>query len=185
MSTQVPNGTIPGISIIEFPQHKDNRGTFQKVFSQFVFDGAGQEFFTKQVNYSKNPEVGILRGLHYQASDELEKKIIHCVQGGIFDVIVDVRKGSPTFLQWESYEMEGGQSKVITVPAGCAHGFQTTKSDTIILYLHTAEYAEDKQFGLNALDPKLGINWPTIPAKRSATDEARPFIQTFWEGVPS
>jgi dTDP-4-dehydrorhamnose 3,5-epimerase len=185
MSSQVRNGTIPGISIIEFPQHKDIRGTFQKVFSQFVFDGAGHEFFIRQVNYSMNPEVGILRGLHYQASEEPEKKVIHCIQGGIFDVIVDLRKGSPTFMRWESYEMESGQSKIIMIPAGCAHGFQTTKPDTIILYLHTAEYAENKQFGLNALDPKLGIKWPTIPAKRSASDEARPFIQTFWEGLPS
>ena len=123
-----------------------------------------------QGNVSVNPEAGTLRGLHFQQSPHKEVKIVRCVRGAIFDVIVDVRKDSPTYLQWVGVELSPEALRMLYVPEDFAHGFQTLQPDSEVNYLVSAAYAKGAGDGLRYDDPDLGIDWP-LPVSRISTQD--------------
>lgn len=137
----------------------DNRGSFTKIFESDN-SPTGEEFIIRQVNLSRNTRSGTLRGLHFQTGEFMEDKIVVCLEGSICDVIVDVREKSATFLQHRKFQLSANENNALRVPQGFAHGFQTLMDQTVIVYLHSKNYSQSNEAGLNPLDPSLGIEWP-------------------------
>lgn len=121
--------------------------------------------------------------MHFQLPPHAEMKLVSCMRGEVFDVAVDLRSNSPTFLKWHAEILTVDNHKTIVIPEGFAHGFQTLTTDCELLYLHTAAYMPNAEAGLNALDTTLGIDWPLAVTERSARDQAHPHITTEYTGL--
>ena len=130
-----------------------------------------------QSNVSLSTEVGTVRGMHYQRPPNEEGKLVRCTQGAIFDVVVDIRKDSPTYLKWFAQELTAKNHLSMWVPLGCAHGFQTMQPNTEITYLVTAPYSRHSEGGIRWDDPAIGIKWPLAVTRMSERDRAFPFLQ--------
>ena len=141
----------------------------------------GKEFV--QVNVSINHKKGTFRGLHYQLPPFAETKLIRCNKGKVFDVIVDIRKGSETFLQWFGIELSESNMKMLYIPEGFAHGFLTQTDDAQMTYQHTAFYKPGYEAGLRYDDPALGISLPEKPTVISEKDLLQPFINQSFKGI--
>jgi len=151
---------LKGAWLIELEEFKDERGSFAREFCMKELAAHGLDFEMKQCNISKNTKAGTLRGLHYQKEPKPEIKIVSCVKGACYDVIVDLRKDSPTYLKWLSFELSEDNNKILYVPPGIAHGFQTIKDDTTIIYQLSEFFYPGLYSGLRWDDPKLNIKWP-------------------------
>lgn len=138
----------------------DERGFFARMMCREEFAEHGLEMDVVQANISYSAHRGTLRGLHYQEPPHAEVKMIRCTRGAVFDVVVDVRPDSPTYLEWEAAELTAENRRMMYVPKGFAHGFLTLADDTEVLYPVTAAYAPDSERGLRYDDPALGIDWP-------------------------
>ena len=174
---------IEGLHMLKTSVHKDERGQFSKLYSEDIFLGQHIDFKIKQVNLSRNSHIGTVRGMHFQVSPHEEIKIIQCLRGKIFDVIVDIRAGSPTFLEHETFEMSENCGFALHVPAGCAHGFQVLEAPAEISYLHSQEYRPKYEGGIHPLDPRLGINWPLHVSLVSERDSHASFVSEKFEGI--
>ena len=161
---------LPGAYLIDLEPHRDDRGQFARAWCREEFGDQGLVTDFVQGNVSINPEAGTLRGLHYQDDPHGEVKLIRCVRGAIYDVIVDVRPGSPAYLQWVAVELSPSQLRMLYVPEGFAHGFQTRRPDTEVNYLVSAPYAPGAGRGMRYDDPALGIDWPLPVTKISEQD---------------
>lgn len=146
--------------LIELEPHIDDRGTFARQFCKKKLNEHGLDFEICQCNLSANKKEGTLRGLHYQKEPQLEKKLVSCFKGAFFDVIVDLRKDSPTYLQWDAIELTEKNHKMIYIPENFAHGFQTLEDDTVVYYQLSNYFAQELYSGLRWDDPKIGIKWP-------------------------
>jgi dTDP-4-dehydrorhamnose 3,5-epimerase len=146
---------VKGAYLIEFEEHSDERGIFAKQFCKKEFESIS--FDIKQCNISKNYKKGTLRGLHYQKAPYEEVKLVSCFKGKCFDVIVDLRPNSPTYLKWDGAELT--ENKSMYIPALCAHGFQTLEDDTILYYQLGEYFMPEHYAGIRWNDPKIGIKW--------------------------
>ena len=174
---------LPGAYIIEPEPSRDERGFFARTFCRREFAAIGHHQEFVQFNHSYTRQEGTVRGLHYQAPPHAEIKLIRCIRGKIFDVIVDIRRGSRTFLEHISVELSERNQKMIYVPKGFAHGFQTLEADVELLYHHTAYYAPESEGGLRYDDPRLGIQWPLPVMGLSDKDQAHPHIERHFSGL--
>ena len=169
---------IEGVFLIEGSYFEDVRGTFYRQFCKREFKKVGITFDVKQTNISINLNTGILRGLHVQKKPYEEAKIIGCVQGRIFDVLADVRSGSPTCLQWVGVELSGDNRKSLYCPPGVAHGFQTLCDKCIVCYLIDEFYTPEAAATVHWNDPKLNIEWPVCDHRIiSQKDANAPFLK--------
>jgi dTDP-4-dehydrorhamnose 3,5-epimerase len=169
---------IKDLYIIEHQSHIDDRGSFQRVFCQTALQDQGLSFPVTQINLSTNRHKDTLRGLHFQKEPHGEDKIVQCLKGSIYDVVVDLRKGSDTFGQWLSIELTDSNKRSLLIPKGCAHGFQTLADDCQVLYLMSHYYSPDHASGVRWNDPFFNIDWPV--AKRriiSDKDQNWPLIK--------
>lgn len=167
---------LQGAYIIEFTPFIDQRGVFTRLFCQEELAGIG---FTKkiaQINHSLNVEKGTVRGLHFQNPPYSEIKIIRCLRGRVFDVMVDVRDNSPTFMQWIGIELSPQNYRAVYIPEGFAHGFQTLEENSELIYLHSEVYQPGVESGLRYDDPALMIEWPLKPMNVSQKDKSYAFI---------
>ena len=171
--------------LIKPTRHKDERGFFSEIYSQRRYKKLGIDMDFLQENHSFSWEVGTLRGLHFQAPPDAQGKLVRCGKGAIFDVAVDIRKGSQTFGHWEGYELTEENGHQLYVPIGFAHGFLTLKPDSEIVYKCTNYYAPKAEGSIRWDDPSIGIEWPLseniILNKRDASapllkDFKTPFI---------
>ena len=177
------NTNIPGVWIIESSAFHDNRGVFSRFFcSRELQDIVGQRSIV-QINYSRTYSVGAVRGLHYQNSPYAEMKIIRCLKGRVFDVAVDLRKDSQTFLQWTAIELTPESNKAFVIPEGFAHGFQVLEEDSQLLYLHTAPYNSAAEGALRFDEPRININWPLPATDLSNKDLQTNYITEDFNGV--
>ncbi|MCB0688810.1 MAG: dTDP-4-dehydrorhamnose 3,5-epimerase, partial [Saprospiraceae bacterium] len=151
---------IKGLYTIDLQPFQDDRGFFSRIYCKEEFKRAGLVDEFVQVNHSVTLKKGTLRGLHYQIAPHAEVKVLRCVRGRIFDVVVDVRKGSPTFLQHFSIELSESNNKMLYIPTGLAHGFQTLVDNTAIIYQHSNFYDPGAERGIRYDDPLLSIDWP-------------------------
>ena len=140
---------------------KDKRGFFSEIYNLRKFHDKGIYSTFVQDNHSLSREVGTLRGLHFQAPPAAQGKLVRCGRGAIFDVAVDLRRGSPTFGQWEGYELSAENGHQLYVPVGFAHGFVTLKPDSEIVYKCSDYYAPETEGAILWNDPDIGIDWPT------------------------
>jgi dTDP-4-dehydrorhamnose 3,5-epimerase len=149
--------------VVDPTPHVDARGRFMRAWCEQEFRDAGIDFTPVQSNMGFSHLAGTVRGLHYQIAPALEAKLVRCTRGSIFDVVVDLRPGSPTFRSWHGVELSADNGRMLFVPAGCAHGCQSTVDNTEILYMASAVFAPNESRGARFNDPALGIRWP-LPA---------------------
>lgn len=151
---------IAGAVIIDLDRKEDDRGFFARTWDVEEFADLGLNPRLVQCNLSFNHKRGTLRGMHYQVSPHEEAKLVRCTQGAIFDVIVDVRAGSSTFLRWIGVELTAENRRALYVPEGFAHGYQTLQDDTEAFYQVTEFYTPEAERGARYNDPAFGIEWP-------------------------
>lgn len=167
---------IDGVFTIARKMHADERGAFERLYCQKELLSFGVEKPIKQMNLSNTSKKGVIRGLHFQGKPSQELKIITCLKGSIFDVAVDLRKESSSYLESFSTILSGENKTSLVIPEGCAHGFQTLSNDCQLLYLHTASYDPENEYGVNPLDSMLNIRWPIKVTAISKKDKNLPFI---------
>jgi len=161
----------------------DERGFLARLFCSEELAVAGWRRPIAQINHTYTAKRGTLRGMHYQRPPHAEMKLVSCIRGEVFDVAVDLRAGSPTFLQWHAETLSADNGRALLIPEGFAHGFQTLSDDCEMLYLHTAAHTPDAEGGLRVDDPRLGITWPLPVAEMSARDRAHPLLTPRFAGM--
>lgn len=169
---------IKDLILIKPIVHGDDRGFFLESYkkSLFVENGISEDFI--QDNHSKS-SIGVLRGLHYQLNPKAQGKLLRCVSGKIFDVAVDIRRGSPTFGRWLGFELSAENKHMLYVPAGFAHGFLTVSETAELLYKTTNEYSVEHDRGLLYNDPAIGVIWPKLEVELllSEKDKNQPTLK--------
>jgi len=155
---------LPGAHLIELEPHRDDRGFFARTWCRREFEEAGLETRVAQCNLSYNERRGTLRGMHFQAPPREEVKLVRCVRGALYDVIVDLRTESPTFGEHAAVKLDADRRRTLYVPEGVAHGFQTLEDDTEVHYQMSEFYAPNHGRGYRPDDPAFGIDWPVEPA---------------------
>lgn len=166
-----------------FNRFVDNRGMFERVLCTDLLKQLGLNKPIVQVNRSITKTVGTIRGMHYQIPPSAETKIIRCIRGKIFDVIIDLRSSSPTFLHWHGVELSADNVLMMYVPEGCAHGFQTLEPDSELLYFHTATYNPEYERAVRFDDPKVNIQWPLSVSEVSERDRSHPWLPVDFTGI--
>lgn len=174
---------LPGLFSLQHKVHEDERGRFARLFCEGSLAAFAQAFHVRQINHSRTAEKGTVRGLHYQNPPHAEVKLITCLRGAVWDVAVDIRQGSSTFLHWHAERLVAGDGRSLLLPAGFAHGFQALSDDAELLYLHSADYAPEHEGGLAANDPRLHIDWPLPIQNLSARDASYPRLDEGFQGV--
>ncbi|WP_017671912.1 dTDP-4-dehydrorhamnose 3,5-epimerase [Blastomonas sp. AAP53] len=154
---------ITGAMVVEVDAHMDERGLFARTFCADVFGAHGLATHFPQCNTSQNPQRGTLRGLHYQAAPKEEAKLVRATRGRAFDVAVDLRPASDSYLQWVSVELDADRRNAFYIPAGCAHGFLTLSDDCEIFYMMSESHAPDLGRSVRWDDPAFSIDWPSPP----------------------
>lgn len=174
---------ISGVYLIERLQRGDDRGFFERIYCAETMQGLGWNDPIAQLNHSFTAQKGTVRGLHYQLPPYAESKLVTCFRGAVWDVIVDLRHGSPSFLQHVAIELSAQNQQSLLVPPGCAHGFQTLTENVDMFYCHSRTYAPQFEAGLNVLDVRLQLPWPLPVTQRSERDVAFAFLTEDFEGV--
>jgi dTDP-4-dehydrorhamnose 3,5-epimerase len=172
-----------GAYIVELEPFVDERGLFSRTFCQKEFAEIGFKKQIVQINHSVTRQKGAIRGLHYQLSLACETKIIRCIQGEIFDVMVDIREGSPTFLHWFGTKLSKKEFQLIFIPEGFAHGFQSLTDNVELLYFSSAFYSPEHERGLLFNDPALSIQWPLAVKTISQKDQNHPLLEKNFKGI--
>ncbi|MDR1923965.1 MAG: dTDP-4-dehydrorhamnose 3,5-epimerase [Planctomycetaceae bacterium] len=170
---------------IDLESRGDERGCFTRLFCASELKEIGHAKPIVNINHSYTKQKGTVRGLHFQYPPDCEIKIVKCIRGAVWDCIVDIRKGSPTFLRWDAVELTAENNRMIYVPEGFAHGFQTLTDDVEIMYFVTAFYAPNNEDGLRFNDPKLNIDWQAKVTAVSDKDHKHQLIndRQNWKGV--
>jgi len=167
---------ISGAYLIEGEPHRDERGSFCRLYCKQEYQQAGIDFDPVQMNISTNLKAGTLRGMHYKLGEYGEQKVVRVVKGSVLDVIVDVRPNSPTYLMNVSVELTAENMTSLYVPKGCAHGFLTLKDDTDVLYQMGCFHEAGNEAGLRWDDPALSIKWPHPPLFINERDASYPLL---------
>jgi dTDP-4-dehydrorhamnose 3,5-epimerase len=163
---------LKGAYTIELDKKGDDRGFFARLFCVNEYDAFGLDRNIVQINNSLSAQKGTLRGMHYQLAPKAETKIVRCIRGALFDVILDLREASSTFGKWFGAELSAENRRMMFVPKGFAHGFLTLEEDTEAFYLVTEFYAPERERGLRYNDPRFGIEWPLEPVVVSDKDNS-------------
>jgi dTDP-4-dehydrorhamnose 3,5-epimerase len=175
--------SISGVAEIAIEWHRDDRGGFGRTFCSREFAERGLNSSLHQCSLSMNRRCGTVRGLHLQRRPHAEAKLVQCVAGRIFDVAVDLRPGSPTYGRYHAVELSRDNGRLLYIPEGCAHGFQTLEDDTAVLYYISQPYAPSAAAGIRWDDPSVGVPWPLADiAILSERDRALPRLVE-WDGA--
>jgi dTDP-4-dehydrorhamnose 3,5-epimerase len=173
--TLVPTG-IGGCYQIELRRLTDERGHFVTVFDLEAVRTVDPGFSVSRINRSLTRRAGAIRGLHFQREPMAEDKVIQCLRGSVFDVCVDLRPDSATYLRWVGLELSAKNERLMLVPKGCAHGFQALEEDSLVEYLVNGRYSPPHEGGLRWDDPALAIAWPRPCSMTSERDAAWPWL---------
>ena len=174
---------LSGAYVIELEPIRDERGFFARTFCQQEFSQIGFHKQIVQINHSVTRKKGAIRGMHYQRPPVCETKLIRCVQGGVFDVMVDLRTDSPTLLHHYGVELSKDNMRMVYIPEGFAHGFQTLTDDAELVYHHSEFYSPEHEMGLRFDDPSMMINWPLPAGTISPKDQSYPLIGNDFKGI--
>ena len=171
------------VVVVTPEMHGDERGAFGRIYCEREFEQAGINFRPVQINHSINKNKGTIRGMHFQYAPHAEGKFVKCISGRIQDVIIDIRKGSSTFLQHYAIELSEENLLMLYVPPGFAHGFQTLEDNSNLIYMASASYAPSAEDGLHFQDPRLNLKWPLSATEVSERDKQHRFLDTGYEGI--
>jgi dTDP-4-dehydrorhamnose 3,5-epimerase len=164
--------SIEGAWLVELEPRSDERGFFARVWCEEEFAARGLNARFVQCNTAFSRHRGTIRGLHYQADPHGEVKLMRCIRGSVFDVVVDVRRDSSTYLHWWGIELSEENRRMVYVPAGCAHGYQTLRDDTEVMYPVSSPYTPTAERGVRWNDPLFAIRWPDVPARHVSPKDA-------------
>lgn len=156
---------IPQAFVVDLERIEDERGSFARVWCGDELAAHGLTSSLAQSSLSFNHRAGTLRGMHFQTAPHAEAKLVRCTRGAIFDVVLDLRPGSPTYLEHRGVELDATRGNALFVPEGCAHGFQTLVDDTEVLYFISHRYVPEASSGVRFDDPVFGIEWPAAPER--------------------
>ena len=174
---------LNGVHIVEVEPLRDDRGEFARIFCDQKLQGILNGRTIKQINRSITRKLGAIRGLHFQYAPYAEIKIVRCLKGRVFDVAVDLRMNSPTFLKWVGIELSPKNNNAIVIPEGCAHGFQVLDEDSELLYLHSAPYSPIAEGAVRFDEPLVSISWPITPTEVSQRDLSHPYLDNAFKGI--
>ncbi|TPQ28515.1 dTDP-4-dehydrorhamnose 3,5-epimerase [Methylomonas koyamae] len=174
---------LAGLKLIRRRCSEDSRGYFSRFFCADELNAAGFSEPIVQINQTLTRRRGTVRGLHFQYPPHAETKLVSCLGGRIFDVAVDLRSGSPTFLHWYGVELSANNRESLLIPQGFAHGFQTLEDDCELLYLHSTAYAPSAEGALHALEPRVAIDWPLAITEMSERDRQHSNLPSDFQGI--
>lgn len=174
---------IADLKIVKRQQSGDSRGFFSRLFCLDELASVGWHKPIAQINQTLTQKQGTIRGMHFQRPPCVEMKLVSCLRGAIWDVAVDLRAGSPTFLQWHAEELSAANHRALLIPEGFAHGFQALADDCELIYLHSKAYTPSAEAGLNPKDPMLSIIWPLAITELSDRDAQHPMIDHQFKGM--
>jgi dTDP-4-dehydrorhamnose 3,5-epimerase len=174
---------LKGSYMMEPKPFVDERGWFTRTFCKNEFSEINHTRDWVQHNHSFTAKKGTIRGLHYQIPPFSEIKLVRCISGVVYDVIVDLREGSPTFLNWIGVELSAENRKSIYIPKGFAHGFQTMTDNCELMYLHSNYYTPNSESGLQYNDTRLAIDWPIAMREISERDKNHPLLDVNFNGL--
>ena len=181
---EITDTLLHGLKIIQRKPLGDSRGYLERLFCQNDFAELLKGQTISQINHTLTGTTGTIRGMHFQLPPYAEIKFVQCLKGEVYDVAVDVRTDSPTFLSYHAEILSAANHKTFLIPKGFAHGFQALTEDCEMLYFHTSPYTSNAEAALNALDPKLAIQWPLKVTDQSTRDKEHPMIKPDFHGVP-
>jgi len=174
---------LQGSYVIELNTFTDDRGWFARTYCKNEFSKIGHTSEWVQMNHSFTRQQGAIRGMHYQLPPFSEIKMVRCIAGAVFDVIIDLRKGSPTFLKWFGTELSAENKKMLYIPQGFAHGFQTLRNDCELIYHHSQFYTPGAEGGIRFNDPEINISWPLSVTNISERDSQHPLLDDNFKGL--
>jgi dTDP-4-dehydrorhamnose 3,5-epimerase len=174
---------LDGLVVLERTIAEDERGCLSRLFCADELKTAGWTWQIAQINHTRTIAEGTVRGMHYQSPPKAEAKLVSCIRGLVWDVAVDLREGSPTYLQWHAVELSEANRKALLIPPGFAHGFQAQLPDSELIYLHSEFYDASSENAINALDPKLKISWPLKISTMSQRDASHAMIDKRFKGI--
>ena len=174
---------LKGSYTIELTPFADERGWFARTYCKEEFNTIGHDKEWLQMNHSFTVQQGTIRGMHFQQAPFREIKLVRCIAGKVFDVIIDIRTGSPTFLQWVGVELSAENKKMIYIPEGFAHGFQTLTDNCELIYHHSELYKPGVEGGIKYDDPLVNIQWPLTCSNISNRDHTHPLLDKNFKGI--
>jgi dTDP-4-dehydrorhamnose 3,5-epimerase len=174
---------IAGLKVVERSRQADERGFFSRMFCAGELRGAGWSKPIAQINQTLTRGVGAVRGMHFQFPPHAEMKLVNCVRGDVWDVAVDLRKGSPTFLKWFGVKLSPENGRALLIPEGFAHGFQTLAPYSELIYFHSCAYDSASEGALHVEEPLVSVKWPHPIAELSARDQAHPMLSPSFQGI--
>jgi dTDP-4-dehydrorhamnose 3,5-epimerase len=174
---------LKGVYTIDVQPVSDSRGWFARTFCKEEFAEIGHTKEWVQLNHSFTNKKGTIRGMHYQLPPHSEIKLVRCIAGAVLDIVIDLRKDSETFLKWTSAELSSANMKMIYIPQGFAHGFQTLSDNCELIYHHSAFYTPQAEGGIRYDDPLINIKWPLALTDISERDLSHSFLNEKFKGI--
>lgn len=174
---------LDGLLLVQRKATEDHRGFLSRFYCAGEFREAGINKPIAQINHTFTRNKGAVRGLHFQYPPYAEAKLVSCLKGAVWDIAIDIRRNSPTFLQWHGEMLSAANRRSLLIPEGYAHGFQALTEDCEMIYLHTAAYHPEAEGALNVTDPRLGIAWLLPINDLSERDRNHPFIGSDFQGI--
>lgn len=174
---------LAGLMLVTRHRRDDSRGFFSRLFCAQEMAGLGWRLPIAQINHSLTRQKGSVRGMHFQFPPYAEDKYVSCLRGEVFDVAVDLRQGSPSFMRWHGERLSAKNGRSMLIPQGFAHGFQSLDPDCELIYLHSQPYAAHAEGGLHPNDPHLAISWPLPVIDLSARDAGHPMVGSDFAGL--
>lgn len=183
MSIEIQNTKIEDLIILNREPLFDNRGYFERLYCIDDLKSVLKNKKIEQINHSLTKKKGAVRGLHFQSPPFSEVKMVSCIKGEVWDIAIDIRKNSPTFLRYHAEILTATNNKTLLIPEGFAHGFQTLTADCEMLYFHTQKFNKEFDSGLNILDPLLNIKWPIEISEISDRDRSHNMLNQLFNGI--
>ena len=174
---------LNGLKLIERMPIVDQRGGFARLFCAQELDAAGWTKPIAQINHTYSSLKGTVRGMHFQRPPYAEMKLVSCIRGRVWDVAIDLRSNSQTFLQWQAQELSSDNNRALLIPEGFAHGFQALTDNVELIYCHSMFYHPELESGFHPLDPALAVEWPMEIKELSMRDKGFPMIDTRFSGI--
>jgi len=175
--------SLEGSFIIDLEPRSDERGWFARYYCKDEFQEIAHQKEWVQMNHSFTSKKGAIRGMHFQVAPHKEIKMLRCIAGSVYDVIIDLRKGSDTFLQWIGVELSAVNKKMLYIPEGFAHGFQCLEDNCELIYHHSEFYQPGAEAGIRYNDPLADIQWPLPPTIISARDLNHSYLDENFKGI--
>jgi dTDP-4-dehydrorhamnose 3,5-epimerase len=174
---------LAGSFVIEPTVFTDDRGWFTRFYCKNDFKEIGHQKEWVQLNHSVSYKQGSIRGMHYQVRPFRETKMVKCIAGAVYDVIIDLRRDSATYMNWFGTELSAKNRRMLFIPEGFAHGFQCLEDDCELIYHHTEFYTPGSEGGIRYDDPRIDINWPLPPTLLSERDKSHPYLDENFKGI--